>query len=444
MDNLHRWLIPLAASAALLATLLLVFPFNSGDTSINAPLGYALWAVWTGTGQDTDQDHTYCLLVPLMVAYTLWEKRRELASLSAEGKNSGIVWLLLGAACFWVGARAGKEYLGFLGIQILIYGLVDWFWGPRMFGKLLFTWAILIFAWPLPFIDTAVAFPLRMIVSTTAHHVLDLIGISNHQSGTALLSSPTATLAVGDKFKIDVADPCSGLHSLMPFLMFSSFYCYFFLERTWQKWLVFLSTFFFAIAGNIFRIVMLVIGCLVFGSTFALGTNDVPSAYHEGCGFAVFVVGLGLECLFGYALQAWDRRRRGVSSSSKAATATDDGAPGTIPVYRGTLVAGLAVAVLIVELLSPPIYLPSEPGVVMDLPDEVKLSGIDGGHFYGSVAQVSDAEHRMLPKDTEYARKNYDDFHDHQIFFSIVLSGLQQYTIHPPEVCLTAQGWNIV
>jgi EpsI family protein len=170
----------------------------------------------------------------------------------------------------------------------------------------------------------------------------------------------------------------------------------------------------------------------------------VPSAYHEGCGFAVFVVGLGLECLFGYALLAWDRRRRGVTSSAKAAEAPGVGALGTFPVYRGTLVAGLAVAILIVELLSPPIYLPSEPGVVMDLPDEVKLSGIDGGHFYGSVAQVSDAEHRMLPKDTEYARKNYDDFHDHQIFFSIVLSGLQQYTIHPPEVCLTAQGWNIV
>jgi len=100
--------------------------------------------------------------------------------------------------------------------------------------------------------------------------------------------------------------------------------------------------------------------------------------------------------------------------------------------------------VLIIHLITPPVYLPTEAGVVMDLPDHVQVSGLDGGDFYGSPAPVSDTEHRLLPKDTEYARNNYDDDHGHHIYFSIVLSGLQQYTIHPPEVCLVAQGWNIV
>jgi len=97
-----------------------------------------------------------------------------------------------------------------------------------------------------------------------------------------------------------------------------------------------------------------------------------------------------------------------------------------------------------VYLISPPVYLPSEAGVLLSLPEEVKLTGIYGGHFYGSDAAVSDVEHKFLPKDTEFSRKNYEDFHAHNIFFSIVLSGVQQYTIHPPEVCLVAQGWDIV
>jgi EpsI family protein len=233
----------------------------------------------------------------------------------------------------------------------------------------------------------------------------------------------------------------------MPFLMFSSFYCYFFLPRNWQKWTVFLSTFFFAITGNIFRIVMLVLGCLLWGSAFAIGTNDEPSHYHEGCGFAVFVVGLGLECLFGFLLI----RAGGylpVAQSKGAPPAPSpagepENHPATIPMWRSTTLCGLAAVMLVIFLVSPPVSLPPEAGVVMDLPDQVKLSGIDGGDFFGSPADVSEAEHRLLPKDTEYSRKNYDDFHGHQIYFSIVLSGLQQYTIHPPEVCLVAQGWSI-
>jgi EpsI family protein len=437
--NLHRWWLPLAAMAALFGVLLFLFPFNSGDSSVNAPLGLALWAIWTGTGLDTDQDHTYCLLVPLMVGYVLWEKRAELARSVRSGTYHGLVAVVLGLFVFWLGARAGKQYLGFIGIQLLLYGLITWFWGGTMFRKLLFAWAILIFAWPLPFIDTAVAFPLRMIVSTAAHHLLNIIGIANLQSGTALVSAPTASLASGAKFQIDVADPCSGLHSLLPFLMFSSFYCYFFLPRTWQKWVVFPSTFLFAITGNIFRIVMLVIGCLLWGTDFALGTNDVPSHYHEGCGFAVFVVGLSLECLFGSLLI-----RYGGGVSKKAPDGPETAATPIIPAWRDATVFAFAAVMYLLILVTPPILLPKEPGVVMELPDEVKLPSLDGGHFYGSQAPVSDAEHRMLPKDTEYARKNYDDFHRHQIYFSIVLSGLQQYTIHPPEVCLVAQGWTIV
>jgi len=437
--NLHRWWLPLAAMAALFGVLLFLFPFNSGDSSVNAPLGLALWAIWTGTGLDTDQDHTYCLLVPLMVGYVLWEKRAELARSVRAGSHHGLLVTVLGLFAFWLGARAGKQYLGFIGIQLLLYGLITWFWGGTMFRKLLFAWAILIFAWPLPFIDTAVAFPLRMIVSTAAHHLLNVIGIANLQSGTALVSAPTAALASGAKFQIDVADPCSGLHSLLPFLMFSSFYCYFFLPRTWQKWIVFPSTFLFAITGNIFRIVMLVIGCLLWGTDFALGTNDVPSHYHEGCGFAVFVVGLGLECLFGSLLIRYGGGHPNKAPAGEEAAAA---AP-IIPAWRGATVFALAAVMFVLILVTPPIVLPKEPGVVMALPDEVKLANMDGGHFYSSPAAVSEAEHRMLPKDTEYARKNYDDFHRHQIFFSIVLSGLQQYTIHPPEVCLVAQGWTI-
>jgi exosortase len=454
--NLQRWLIPAVATALLFALLLFLFPYNSGDSSINSPLGLALWETWTWTFNhhgENEPDHSYCLLVPLMVAYVLYEKRSELAKMPARGANAAIIAVIIGLVLFWIGARAGKQYLGCAAIQVLLLGIICWFWGTAIFRKLLFAWAIIAFAWPLPFLDTAVAFPLRMIVSHAAYYVLNLIGIPAIQSGTALLSAPGAGgLPIGARFQIDVADPCSGLHSLLPLLMFSAFYCYFFLPKRWQEWIVFPSAILFTIVGNIARILMLVLGSIAWGSAFAVGTDNVPSQYHEGAGYFVFVIVLGLECLFGSLLIRLDRRwsqapeKKAATPSDTAPAAASGSTPvaGEIPRWRSGAIFGFAALVMAVYLISPPVYLPTEAGVLLALPEEVKLSGIDGGHFYGSYAPVSDVEHNNLPQDTEFARKNYEDFHAHNIFFSIVLSGVQQYTIHPPEVCLVAQGWDII
>jgi len=398
-------------------------------------------------------DYTYCLLVPIMVAYLIFEKRSQIARTPVRGNNAAMAGIMIGLLLFWIGSRAGKQYVGCAGIQILLLGVIFWFWGGAMFRRLVFTWAIICFAWPLPFLDTAVAFPLRMIVSRLANYSLNLVGIPCIQNGTALLSAPASGgLPLGARFQIDVADPCSGLHSLLPLLMFSAFYCYFFLPKRWQQWTVFLSAFVFMIAGNVVRILMLVIGCMTWGASFAIGTNDEPSWFHEGCGFAVFVMVLGLECLFGSLLIAagryWSKPSTttppGQSEASLPLFTSDTPLMGEIPIWRSGIILGLAVMVTVVYLISPPVYLPSEAGVLMALPEQIKISDVNGGHFFGSEAPVSEVEHRLLPKDTEFARKNYDDFHDHEVFFSIVLSGVQQYTIHPPEVCLVAQGWSIV
>jgi EpsI family protein len=443
-STLRQWFIPLISVAILFGFLLLVFPFNSGDTAERSPLGLALWSMWTTS--DETQDFTYCFLVPIIVGYIIFEKRRQLARTPAAGNNFAIVWLAMGLFLFWLGARAGKQYLGCAGIQILIAGVILWLWGRVMFRPLLFAWVFIIFAWPLLFIDSSVAFPMRMLVSHLAYDTLNLMGIPCVQDGTALLSLPDAKagLQLGSRFQVDVADPCSGLRSLLPLLMFSACYSYFFLPWTWQRWTVFLAAFPLVIIGNVIRILLLVLGCIQWGSSFAFGTDKDPSWYHIGCGLVVFVVVLGMECLLGFFLLSF-QPRQAVSSPSQSRPSAAGQAPGTsaLPFWRSGVILGLALAMMITWWGSPPLSLPAQAGVLMSLPDFVTVPNLTGGEFFGSEAEVSEAEHTLLPKDTEFSRKNYDDFHGHQVFFSIVLSGLQQYTIHPPQICLVAQGWRI-
>jgi EpsI family protein len=446
---LHRWLIPLLSAAIFLGVLLLFFPFNSGDSATQSPLGWVLWSMWMPSGTDAE-DYSYCLLVPIIVAYLVFEKRRQLLRVPVLGSTAAIAWIISGLVLFWIGSRAGKQYLGCAGIQVLLIGVILWLWGGGMFRPLLFTWAIITFAWPLPFIDSTVAFPMRMIVSHLAYDTLNLIGIPCIQDGTALLSSPDpqASLPLGARFQIDIADPCSGLHSLLPLLMFSACYSYFFLPRLWQRWTVFLSAIPLVIVGNVVRILMLVMGSIKWGAAFAIGTNDIPSWFHEDCGYAVFGVVLGLECLFGFLLITVERRWSNKSSTPSRSQGLSPSADealqvSTVPLWRSAVIFGFAAMMALACSISPPPYLPAQAGVLMNLPFQVMVPELSDGQFFGFDATVSDAEHRILPKDTEFSRKDYDDFHGHRIFFSIVLSGKQQYTIHPPQVCLVAQGWTI-
>jgi hypothetical protein len=109
--------------------------------------------------------------------------------------------------------------------------------------------------------------------------------------------------------------------------------------------------------------------------------------------------------------------------------------------WRSLVVLLIGALIGICYWLRPPLTLPPQAGVVMYLPDYVRAES----GFIGTPAQVTPAERRILPKDTEFARKLYRDFPGQdEIYCSIVLTGAMQQSIHRPEVCLVAQGWNIV
>lgn len=79
----------------------------------------------------------------------------------------------------------------------------------------------------------------------------------------------------------------------------------------------------------------------------------------------------------------------------------------------------------------------SPAGIAMQLPIFV-------GNWIGEDAAVSEKEREVLAPDTQYARKTYTNLAGDQIYVSIVLSGDDMTnSIHRPERCLPAQGWNL-
>jgi len=143
--------------------------------------------------------------------------------------------------------------------------------------------------------------------------------------GTALVSAPdyAAGLKQGERFALDVANPCSGIRSLFALMMVSALYGQLTLEKAWQKWAMFLISPALAVAGNFARMLMLTFGTILLGSGVAIGTEENPTTYHMAAGFFVFVVALGGMVAVGWILQgglakAWKKRNTPVEMPEAA------------------------------------------------------------------------------------------------------------------------------
>ena len=290
------WLVPLAAITVFFFLLVYRIPYAAGYGWDKVPLGNFLRGMWRIT-----DEWKHGMFVPFICLFLIYLQRRQLLQAPIRGNTGwGAGLLILGIILYCLGLRAQTEYFGFAAIQIFIVALILWFWGGQVFRILSFAWLFFAFTWPLPFLDSMVALPLRLIMSHVSYDLLNLLGTHTIQSGTAVLSAPDlqAGLKMGQKFEIDIADPCSGLHSLFALLMISALAAYLSIRSVPLRWLVFFTAIPLAIAGNVVRILMLVWGTEYLGSSVAIGAEENPSAYHMGCGYAVYLVALGLLFAF--------------------------------------------------------------------------------------------------------------------------------------------------
>ena len=312
--NFAAWVVPVTCAVLFFALIAFVIPYSASQYNTKLSLAHLVRKM-AAFGQSDNAAHasldfTYCLFVPLIFGYLVYLRWGDLRKAQIEGSNIGLGVLILGLLVYWFGMRAENQYFGYAALQIFLAGVILFLWGPAVFRILVFPWAFFIFTWPMPFLDPIIAFPLRMVMSTMAGHLLPMLGVPTLQSGTALLSAPDIvhSIPAGASFQIDIADPCSGIRSLFALLMFSALFGYLMLPKLWQQWTIFLSAFPVAILGNLVRVLLLVFGSIWFGSAFAIGTSDIPSTYHEGCGFLVYGVALGIEFFLASLLtRKWGR-----------------------------------------------------------------------------------------------------------------------------------------
>ena len=290
-QSVHRTLIAAAIVSFVLSALLLSLQYSYGVGTPTYSLGRYIWINWM---ENEDMGHGF-LVVPAAL-FLIYNNRRKLLSLTPRPGWGGLCLMVFGLILFWAGNQADVTFVGLVSVMIVLAGSVWWMLGWEFLKELSFPIAFLIFAIPFPGLDMMVALPLRFIMSQVSVVVLNTIGVPVILNGTGILSAPDPVLqlAAGQRFAVDVANPCSGIRSLLALMMVGALFAQFTLGSAWRKWVLFLCAVPLAVAGNLARILMLTLGTVAFGSEFALGKNPLtePSWFHMAAGYLVFVVAL--------------------------------------------------------------------------------------------------------------------------------------------------------
>lgn len=284
-------LVFLSATILGIICLLLAVQYSFGIGTTTYSLAQYIWRTW-----NESEDMGHGMIVVPAALFLIYHDRERLLSITPKTGWGGLVLLIIGLLIYWCGHLADVTFAGLLSLIVILAGAVWWLLGWEFLKALSFPIAFLIFAIPFPGLDSMVALPLRYLMSKLGVVILNLVGVPVVLVGTGILSAPDAAqhLATGQKFAVDVANPCSGIRSLFALMMVGALFAHFTLKETWRKWALFLCTPPLAIAGNLARILMLTIGTVAFGSEFALGKNPLehPSWFHMLAGYLVFIVAL--------------------------------------------------------------------------------------------------------------------------------------------------------
>lgn len=260
-----------------------------GNMEEVARVGRSAMAWMTREWNTRGGEYSHGWLVPLVSAMAVWLRRKELAALPRRASWTGVVVVACALLLYAAGVRIQQTRIVLMSLVALIWGIALGAWGWTLARKLAFPCGYLLFCVPLAFIDS-LTFPLRLLASRLAELLLNGMGIAVTRVGTALLST------TGGGINIDVADPCSGMHSLMAMAALGAAYAYFTQPGHAGKWLLFLGSLPIAIAGNVTRVISIALVAAWFGQERAM------VFYHDFSGYVLFAAAVILMMGLGSAL----------------------------------------------------------------------------------------------------------------------------------------------
>lgn len=230
----------------------------------------------------TFPDFSHGFLVPFFSTFLIWEKREDLFGVTLAPVWGGIGLVVFGLIVLFLGVYGSELFLSRVSLIILLFGFTLTFGGWQLLRELRFALLVLLLAIPLPAIlYNQITFPLQILASKLASDLLPWFGVPVLREGN-IIELPL--------MKLEVAEACSGIRSLMSLFTLAVFYGYFMEKSNKRRVVIVLASIPIAIAANAVRILGTGLCVQYWDPDKALGF------FHEFSGWVIFLV--SLTCLY--------------------------------------------------------------------------------------------------------------------------------------------------
>lgn len=378
-------------------------------------------------GEQEELSHGYFL--PLIAAWMLWTRRDALLASLSKPRIAGLFGVAAASALVVLSELTVTSLMIFQQLAlILLFGSLALAIGGRGFFRLaIVPIAFLLFMVPPPYwVITVLSWKFQFWSSTLGVMMIKPLGIPVFLSGNVI--------DLGD-FQLQVAEACSGLRYLFPFLSLGFLAAYMFKAPLWQRAIVFVSTVPITILMNSLRIAVTAILVQQFGTSHAEGF------LHLFEGWVVF-----LFCLvFLFGVIALLARLSGRKELGGLLAMPDIAAPpatepwSSAPARRNAMIAlgliaaaaGASVFVHSDNLLTPP------REALANLPAKIDGWRYEMRPLFGNTDMESDADDYVL---ADFVHPRGDQVNLYISYLNMQRDG---HSWHSPRQCIPGGGWKI-
>jgi len=194
---------------------------------------------------DADVGHGF--FVPLVAGYIAWQRRADLLAMEWKPAWWGVGVMAWGMLQGYIGTLGAELFLQRTSFLITLLGLLLVMGGTPVVRKLAFPLLLLPFMIPIPaVVYNQITFPLQLFASSVAETVLDWLNHPVFRDGNVL--------ELANDQKLDVAEACSGIRSLLWLSFLSLVYGYAFDRKVWMRWALLAGVVPIAILANAGRV----------------------------------------------------------------------------------------------------------------------------------------------------------------------------------------------
>jgi exosortase len=194
----------------------------------------------------TDDNYSHGFIVLPLALWFAWQRREALRALPLRPSAAGLLVVAGGLAMLMVGVLGAELFLSRVSFVVVVAGSILFLAGARHLRVLALPLAFLLLMIPLPaIVFNNIAFPLQLLASRAGATALDWGGVPVLREGNLLVLAST---------RLEVAEACSGIRSLVSLFTLAIVMGQLSLTRRWTRALLAVAAVPVAIIANAMRV----------------------------------------------------------------------------------------------------------------------------------------------------------------------------------------------